>query len=106
MVALAVVAETQGLANAAVADPVSAVVPPTQTANVPVMVGSGFTVITADKDGADAPPQAALVTCALKYVVAVKLVYVYVVNPLVAGMVVYVPATPVGDCSHPLIVPL
>ena len=88
MVALAVVAETHGLAKAAVPEPVKVVFPPTQTFKVPVMVGKGFTVITADNDGADAPPHAALVTCALKYVVAVKFVYVYVVKPLVDGIAV------------------
>ena len=47
MVALAVVAETQGLTAAAVPEPVSVVVPFLQTVNVPEMVGFGFTVTVA-----------------------------------------------------------
>jgi hypothetical protein len=44
-VAIAVFDETQGLEAAAVPDPVSCVVEPSQTTKVPVMVGSGLTVI-------------------------------------------------------------
>ena len=41
------VAETQGKVTAAVADPVSWVVDPTQTVSVPVMVGAALTVTVA-----------------------------------------------------------
>lgn len=40
-------AETQGFAKAAVPEPVSWVEEPTQTLNVPVIVGNGLTVILA-----------------------------------------------------------
>ena len=45
--ATAVLEEIQGLAEAAVADPESVVVEPIHTLNVPVIVGSGFTVTVA-----------------------------------------------------------
>ena len=41
------VAETQGVVTAAVADPVSCVVAPTQTVSVPVIVGRALTVTIA-----------------------------------------------------------
>ena len=41
------VAETQGVVTAAVADPVSWVVAPTQTVSVPVIVGRALTVTVA-----------------------------------------------------------
>ena len=40
--------DTHGLVLAAVADPVSAVVDPTHTFNVPLIVGKAFTVINPD----------------------------------------------------------
>ena len=43
-VATVLVPDTQGLDEAAVPEPVSLVVDPTQTASVPVMVGEAFTV--------------------------------------------------------------
>ena len=46
-VATAGVAETQGVVTAAVADPVSWVVAPTQTVSVPVIVGRALTVTVA-----------------------------------------------------------
>ena len=46
-VAAVVVAETHGNVAAAVADPVSCVVDPTQTVSVPVMVGAALTVTVA-----------------------------------------------------------
>ena len=47
MVALVAVPDTQGLLIAAVPEPVSWVVEPTQTINVPVMVGRAFTMTVA-----------------------------------------------------------
>ena len=48
MVATPVDAEDQGVVASAVAEPVNCVVFPTQAFNVPVIVGSGLTVITAE----------------------------------------------------------
>jgi len=46
-VATAGVAETQGFTAAGVPEPVNVVVPPTQTVNVPAMVGAAVTVTVA-----------------------------------------------------------
>ena len=48
MVATPVDAEDQGVVASAVAEPVNCVVLPTQALSVPVIVGNGLTVITAD----------------------------------------------------------
>jgi len=58
-VATAGVAETQGFTAAGVPEPVNVVVAPTQTVNVPVMVGAGFTV-TVTVDGAELHPLGAV----------------------------------------------
>ena len=48
MVATPVDAEDQGVVASAVAEPVNCVVLPTKALSVPVIVGNGLTVITAD----------------------------------------------------------
>jgi hypothetical protein len=47
-VATPVLEEVHGLTAAGVPDPVNAVVAPTQTLNVPVIVGKGFTLTVTD----------------------------------------------------------
>lgn len=48
IVATSVFDDVQGLTAAGVPDPVSAVVEPTQTLRLPVMVGNGFTLTVTD----------------------------------------------------------
>ena len=88
-VATAVLEETHALLAAGVPEPVSADVPPTQAANVPVIVGAALTVIVTVFDVAGEPVRHGLALDVITTITAspfanAALVYVWLFEPTLA----------------------